>query len=79
MATLQLRNALFILRCISHHVLQSRSEETLLKMFDPPSHGKSSTSSNSTENDSKEGVASRSGLKILLHGTVMLIGEVPLV
>ncbi|XP_011408743.1 PREDICTED: dymeclin-like, partial [Amphimedon queenslandica] len=79
MATLQLRNSLFILRCISHHVLQSHSEEALLNMFDPPPPPQSLKGSNSTEADDKEGVAIRSGLKILLHGTVMLIGGVPLV
>ena len=84
MATLQLRNSLFILRCVSHHVLQSHSEDTLLNMFDPPSPPppqsvKPSTGSSSTGADDKEGVAIRSGLKILLHGTVMLIGGVPLV
>lgn len=85
-ATLQLRNSLFILRCVSHHVIQTRSEAELLLMFDPtpsaPAQDESSTSPlefNSSESSNKVGAVNRSGLKILLHGIVMLLGEVPLV
>ena len=82
LSTLRVRNSLFILRCISYDVIQLHSERMLLQVIDPSS---STPSTGKTANPVMFGAKSDgdinigSGIKILLHGIITLLCEVPLV
>ena len=82
LTTLRVRNSLFILRCISYDVIQLHSERKLLEVIDPsssiPSTGETPNPvifGSKSDGDTNIG----SGIKILLHGIITLLCEVPLV
>ena len=82
LSTLRVRNSLFILRCISYDVIQLHSERMLLQVIDPSSSTPTTGEAPNpvifgAKSDSDASIGS--SVKILLHGIITLICEVPLV
>ena len=95
LTTLCVRNGLFIIRCCLHHLIQTQDEKNLLNQLDTPTEPTHQTTNKdhvtSPIEKSSVGPVSISvegsvpletpgtNIKLLIHGVISLLDEIPLV